>query len=121
VVQSYSLGPHLRTDDLDPGLSLGPSRSTKVYAANSEVELAPGWAVAWRPKIEAAPVTTRTETAGLQLRAAPDWGLTLGYDVKTVMARVDSDAAVNRWIKFDSRTAEKAFYRDCDQPGGCGE
>jgi hypothetical protein len=81
VLETYTLGAHLRTADGDRGLDLGAARRTYVFRDDGLPAPAGGWHPLVVPRVEVETAVLRhSETIGVDLRVAhPQPGVTLGF------------------------------------------
>lgn len=93
VIDVYTVGGQLRTAAADPGLTIGGSKRSYVFARDAGESPAPGWHYFRVPLPGTLPVALDSRSLGLDIRsAAPNFDVALGYHETTVLTRAASDS-----------------------------
>lgn len=118
VVEVEGFGPTLDTGQGVPSLALGWVRRTFVYADDGRFPEGRSFLAIDLPTT--TPALRDERLLGLSLRlAAPDPGVTLGYESLVVLADVPADASVGRVLTYRRGAQPPATLSTCLEAAGC--
>lgn len=125
VVDSYSLGGHLRTGGHDRGIAAGVGRRSYVFATvsgASEVEdVATGWHLFHWRRPAGDVVASDVMQIGLDLELGQSLSFLAGLGRTTQIARVSADSTVALYLKYAPRSPTETVSIYCKEKEECWE
>ena len=121
VADIHSLGAHLKTYSGDPGVVLGYSRASYVFADEvDQPRIAEGWQLFAVSLPRAEPLVVHVKSAGLSAHQVQSGtGMTLGYRVSTLLANMPAGANVVMKVRYAPDQPSRTQLRSCRENSKC--
>jgi hypothetical protein len=119
VVDVYSVGVNLRTRVDDPGITVGASRRSYIFAPD-RADLDEGWHYLRVSMPDRPSVAQETESIGFDVRSgSPGLSFDLGYSETAVLARADRGSSLTMQIDYQPAQPSLTRLRYCEGNDRC--